>query len=346
MALVRKVGILNGGGDAPGLNAVIRGVVTRLSRESVEITAFLEGWKGIIENRTRPLKANDLQDIVRLGGTIIGSSRTNPWKSPQRDVPRLKETFRRHGLDGLIAIGGDDTLGVANRLWREEQLPVVGVPKTIDNDLSATDYTFGFDTAVNICIEAIDRLITTAESHRRIMIVEVMGRHAGHIAAQAGMGTAADVILVPERTMNLAQIVAALERARSRGRLYNLIVVAEGAQVEGATAVKAAPDDAFGHPTLGGIAERLAEMLKQALKYEVRTMTLGHLQRGGPPSAFDRDLGSRYGVKAAELALAGQWGQMAALRGSEVVAVGLGEAVGTLRTVPPAFLDTMELFFA
>jgi len=342
---IGRVGILNGGGDAPGLNAVIRGVVVRLAREDVETLAFMEGWRGIIENSTRVLKPGDVADIVRAGGTIIGTSRTNPHKNAARDVPKLVESFRKNKLDGLIAVGGDDTLGAANRLWLEEKLPVLGVPKTIDNDLCATDYTFGFDTAINVCAEAIDRLITTAESHRRIMIVEVMGRHAGHIAAHAGIATGADVVLVPERITPFSEIVAAIKRARASGRLYNLIVAAEGAEVGGETVVKDGVKlDAFGHETLGGIGARLAQMLRKELSYEVRTIALGHLQRGGAPSAFDRVLGTRYGVRAAEMALAGEWGWMPALRGNEIVSVSLAEAVGATKVVGPDLLALMDTF--
>ncbi len=343
----RRFGILNGGGDAPGLNAVIRGVVVRLAREGVETLAFLEGWRGIIENMTRTLKVGEVFDIVRMGGTIIGSSRTNPHKNADRDVPRLVENFRKNDLDGLIAVGGDDTLGAANRLWQEKRLPLLGVPKTIDNDLCATDYTFGFDTAVNVCVESIDRLITTTESHRRIMVVEVMGRHAGHIAAHAGMATAADVVLVPERKTDLRRIVEIIKRARAAGRNYNLIVAAEGAEISGETVIKEGVKlDAFGNVTLGGIAARLAGMLRKEFPaYEVRAMALGHLQRGGAPSAFDRVLGTRYGVRAAEMALAGEWGRMPALRGSEIVSVELAEAVGSTKTASEETLDIMELFF-
>jgi 6-phosphofructokinase 1 len=340
-----KVGILTGGGDCPGLNAVIRAVVRKITNGGGTCLGLLEGWRGLVEARTRPLSVLETDDIIARGGTILGSSRTNPYKQPA-DVARAVEHFGRLGLTALVAIGGDDTLGVASRLYTEKGLPLVGVPKTIDNDLSATDFTFGFDTAINIVMEAVDRLRTTAESHRRVMVVETMGRHAGWIACLSGIAVAADYILVPEVPVDLERMGAVLRRRREEGKTYGLVVVSEGAQLpeKGLVATEADIDE-FGHVQLGGIGEIIAGLIERRLGIETRHVTLGHLQRGGPPSAYDRVLATRFGIKAGELVLEGAFGQMAALKGNDIVAVPLREAVSATKRLDPRYYQEAKEFF-
>lgn len=324
-----RVGILTGGGDCPGLNAVIRAVVRKLHNSGSESVGILEGWRGLVENMTRPLTVAETDDIIARGGTILGSSRTNPFRKPEY-VRQVVENFRGLQLDAVVAIGGEDTLGVACKLFEQEQLPIVGVPKTIDNDLSATDYTFGFDTAINIVMEAVDRLRTTAESHRRVMVVETMGRHAGWIACLSGIAVAADYVLIPEQPIDFDHLCAVLQRRRAEGRLYSIVVVSEGAQFPEAGVITAEADiDEFGHVKLGGIGEVIAGMIERRLNVETRHVTLGHLQRGGPPSAYDRVLATRFGLRAAELVLEGRFGTMAALRGGNIDAVPLADAVAS-----------------
>jgi len=322
-----RLGILTGGGDCPGLNAVIRAVVRKIHNAGGSCLGIIEGWRGLVDDETRPLKVEETDDIIARGGTILGSSRTNPFRSPDH-VEKVVKHFRKHRLDALVAIGGEDTLGVAHRLFEKEALPVVGVPKTIDNDLSATDFTFGFDTAINIVMEAVDRLRTTAESHRRVMVVETMGRHAGWIACLSGIAVAADYILIPERPIQFDHLCSVLASRRKEGKPYNLVVVSEGAQFPEAGVVTSDADiDEFGHVKLGGIGEVIAGMIERRLDIETRHVTLGHLQRGGAPSAYDRVLATRFGIRAAELALQGRFGQMAALRGNETPSASLAEAV-------------------
>jgi 6-phosphofructokinase 1 len=340
-----KVGILTGGGDCPGLNAVIRAVVRTIHNAGGETVGLLEGWRGAIEGNSIPLHPRETDEIIARGGTILGSSRTNPYKKPEY-VQKLMQSFERLGLTALVAIGGDDTLGVANRLHNEQKLPCIGVPKTIDNDLGCTDFTFGFDTSINIVMEAVDRIRTTAESHRRVMVIETMGRHAGWIACFSGIATAADYILVPEVPVDLERMCDLLKKRRAAGKTYGLVIVSEGAQLpqEGLITQDAEIDE-FGHPKLGGIGETIADLIERRTGIETRVVTLGHLQRGGPPSAYDRVLGTRLGIHAAKLVIGEQYGRMVALRGLKIVDEPLAEAVGTLRTLDLEFMAEAEEFF-
>lgn len=337
---------MTGGGDCPGLNAVIRAVVRTTHNHGGQTLGLLEGWRGAIEGNCVELTPQETDGIIDRGGTILGSSRTNPYKNPD-DVQRLLATFRQLGLDALIAIGGDDTLGVASRLFSEHNLPTIGCPKTIDNDLSSTDVTFGFDTSINIVMEAVDRLRTTAESHRRIMVIETMGRHAGWIACYAGVATAADYILVPEVPADINRMIDILERRRREGKKYGIVVVSEGAQLaaEDGFITRDTEVDDFGHVKLGGIGEIVADIIEKRTGFETRCVTLGHLQRGGAPSAYDRVLGTRLGIHAARLAMRKEFGRMVALRGTNIVSVPLAEAVGEMRTLSEDFLDEAEEFF-
>ncbi len=339
-----RVGILTGGGDCPGLNAVIRAVVRKIHNAGGEAVGILEGWRGLVEDRTRPLTVEETDGIIGQGGTILFSSRTNPFKSPDK-VEKLRQVVRRHQFDAIVAIGGEDTLGVAHRLHREFDLPIVGVPKTIDNDLSATDFTFGFDTAINVVVEAVDRLRTTAESHRRIMIVETMGRHAGWIACLSGIAVGADYILVPEVPVNLDHLCEVLRRRREQGRPSSIVVVSEGVTVPEGTVVQQTQLDEFGHVRLGGIGAVLASLVENRLGIETRYVILGHLQRGGSPTAYDRVLATRFGIKAAELVLNGQFGQMAALRGTEIVPVPLAQAVAEIKKLDLRYYEEAQEWF-
>ncbi len=343
-ATVRQLGVLTGGGDCPGLNPVIRAVTRRAIQAGLSVIGIRNGWKGLIQGETMALDLQSVSGILPKGGTILGTSRTNPYKRPE-DVARLRETVTRLQLDALIAIGGEDTLGVAAKLAKEG-LRVVGVPKTIDNDLAMTDYTFGFDTAVNIAMEAIDRLHTTAESHHRIMVAEVMGRHAGWIATCAGIAGGADVILIPEEPIDLDAICALIKKRHARGKDFSIVVVAEGAQFkqEANVAIETKLDE-FGHVRLGGIGHVLGNLIEQRTGYETRVTVLGHLQRGGSPTAFDRILGTRFGIKAVELVLAGQFGSMVSLQGNKVLAVPIEQAIGSLKTVDPELYEIAKIFF-
>jgi 6-phosphofructokinase 1 len=343
--MAHKVGILTGGGDCPGLNAVIRAVVCKITNAGGSCLGFLEGWRGLIENKFRPLEVLETDGIIARGGTILGSSRTNPYKNPE-NVTRCIENFKKNGLTAFVAIGGDDTLGVASRLYNDHRLPMVGVPKTIDNDLSATDFTFGFDTAINIVMEAVDRLRTTAESHRRIMVIETMGRHAGWIACLSGIAVAADYILVPEVPADVDHMCAVLKRRREQGKMYGLVVVSEGAQLpEGGLVATEHLTDDFGHVKLGGIGEVIADLIEKRLKIETRHVTLGHLQRGGSPSAYDRVLATRFGIKAGELVLDGHYGYMAALKGNDITSVPLSEAVSATKRLDMRYYEEAREFF-
>ncbi|MFI7124139.1 6-phosphofructokinase [Nonomuraea sp. NPDC050153] len=339
-----RIGVLTGGGDCPGLNAVIRAVVRKgVSVYGHEFVGFRDGWRGPLEGDTMPLDIQAVRGILPRGGTILGSSRTNPIKI-QGGVDRIKENLAATGVDALIAIGGEDTLGVAKQLY-DRHVNVVGVPKTIDNDLSGTDYTFGFDTAVNIATEAIDRLHTTAESHHRALICEVMGRHAGWIALHAGMAGGANVILIPERPFDIDRVCEYVE-SRFRTRYSPIIVVAEGAHpVEGQMELQTGELDAFGHVRLGGIGERLAKEIEKRTGKEARTTVLGHIQRGGTPTAYDRVLATRFGLQAIDAAHEGDYGKMVALRGTDIVRVGLDEATAELKTVPVSRYSEAEVFF-
>jgi 6-phosphofructokinase 1 len=339
-----RIGVLTGGGDCPGLNAVIRAVVRKgVETYGHEFVGFRDGWRGPLDGDYGPLGVADVRGILPRGGTILGSSRTNPFKV-EGGVDRIKASLASAGVDALIAIGGEDTLGVASRLY-DEGVHVVGVPKTIDNDLNATDYTFGFDTAVNIAMEAIDRLHTTAESHHRVLIVEVMGRHAGWIALHAGLAGGANVILIPERPFDVAQVCAYIEH-RYQTHYAPIVVVAEGATpVEGTMAVKEGELDAFGHVRLSGIGQRLEEEIHARTGKEARATVLGHIQRGGTPTAYDRVLATRFGLHAIDAAHEGDWGVMTALQGTRIVRVPLAEATKELKLVTPELYAEAEVFF-
>jgi ATP-dependent phosphofructokinase / diphosphate-dependent phosphofructokinase len=341
---IMRIGMLTGGGDCPGLNAVIRAVVRKgITTYGHEIMGFKDGWRGPLEGDTRPLGIAEVRGILPRGGTILGSSRTNPFKI-EGGVERIKANLAELGIDVLIAIGGEDTLGVATKL-DELGVQVVGVPKTIDNDLGATDYTFGFDTAVNIAMEAIDRLHTTAESHQRTLVVEVMGRHAGWIALHAGLAGGANAILIPERKFDVEQVAAYVEK-RFQTHYSPIVVVAEGAApLDGQMKLHNQELDAFGHVRLGGIGQWLAEELEARTGKEARAVVLGHTQRGGTPTAFDRILATRLGLHAIDAAHEHDFGKMVALRGTDIVRVPLVEATRELKTVPTERYTEAEVFF-
>jgi len=341
---MKRVGVLTGGGDCPGLNSVIRAVVRYADKEGYKVIGVKNGWKGMIENDTMDIDTDSVSGILPKGGTILGTSRTNPYKT-EGQVEKVKANFKKMGLEALIAIGGEDTLGVASKLCKEG-LNIVGAPKTIDNDLSGTDVTFGFDTAINIATEAIDRLHTTAESHRRVMVVEVMGRHAGWIAVEAGLAGGADVILIPEVPIDIEEVCKLLKKRHARGKSFSIVVVAEGAKFKKGKLIKQEEKlDAFGHIRLGGIGHRLCEEIEKRAKIETRVTVLGHLQRGGTPTAFDRVLGTRFGIKAMELVLNKDYGKMAALVGTRVTAVPLEKAVSKLKTVDMELYNMAKIFF-
>jgi phosphofructokinase-like protein len=339
-----RIGVLTGGGDCPGLNAVIRAIVRKgVGENGHDFVGYRDGWRGPLEGESRPLGVPEVRGILPRGGTILGSSRTNPLKEDD-GLERVKKTLSDDGVDGLIAIGGEDTLGVATSLG-EQGVKVVGVPKTIDNDLGATDYTFGFDTAVNIAMEAVDRLHTTAESHHRVLIVEVMGRHAGWIALHAGIAGGANVILIPEEKFSIERVCEYIE-ARFEQQYAPILVVAEGAEPEGGIPTgDGAPTDAFGHVRLGGIAHWLEGEIEERTGREARATVLGHVQRGGTPTAFDRVLATRFGLAAIDAVDAGEWGKMTALRGTEIEMVALADATAELKTVPEHFYRGAEVFF-
>ncbi|MDX2817620.1 6-phosphofructokinase [Streptomyces sp. PA03-5A] len=340
-----RVGVLTGGGDCPGLNAVIRAIVRKGVQEyGYEFTGFRDGWHGPLEGDTVPLDIPAVRGILPRGGTILGSSRTNPLKA-ENGVRRVKENLAKYEVDALIAIGGEDTLGVATALSDEYGVPCVGVPKTIDNDLAATDYTFGFDTAVNIATEAIDRLHTTAESHMRVLVVEVMGRHAGWIALHSGLAGGANAILIPEQRFDVDQVCAWVE-SRFKIRYAPIVVVAEGAMPkDGEMVLKDQSLDSFGHVRLSGVGEWLAKEIERRTGKEARTTVLGHIQRGGTPSAFDRWLATRFGLHAIDAVRDQDWGKMVALRGTDIVRVPLRDATAQLKTVDPRLYTEAAVFF-
>ncbi|MGH3131577.1 MAG: 6-phosphofructokinase [Gaiellaceae bacterium] len=343
-----RVGILTGGGDCPGLNAVIRAVARRSLDRGSEVVGVRDGWRGLVEGRFEALGPREISGILPRGGTIIGTTRTNPY-SLDGGVERVLANFEQERLEALVAIGGEDTLGVAARLYEEHDLPVVGVPKTIDNDLAATDYTFGFDTAVWIATEAIDRLHTTAESHNRVMVVEVMGRHTGWIAVMSGIAGGADVILIPEQPITVESACEEIRRRHRRGKDFSIVVVSEGYELTYESGERRAVDqggeDAFGHVRLGGVGDALAREIEERTSYETRVTVLGHVQRGGSPTPRDRVLATRYGLKAADLVNEGNFGRMAALHGDSIVDVSLKEATAELKTVPPAWYEVAKAFF-
>jgi 6-phosphofructokinase 1 len=342
-----RIGVLTGGGDCPGLNAVIRAVVRKGLQDGHTLFGYTYGWAGVLSGDGEELTAQRTAGILPRGGTILGSSRTNPFKKDGGGVEAVRAGMAAQGVDVLVPIGGEDTLGVAARL-AEAGVPVVGVPKTIDNDLKGTDYTFGFQTAVQIATDAVDRLHTTAESHNRVMVLEVMGRHAGFIAAHAGMAGGGDVILVPERPFDIEAVCDHIRRRHANGRTFSIVVVSEGATPrEGtlSTTGEAGKLDAFGHERLGGIAVTLESEIEERTGYETRMTILGHVQRGGTPTAFDRVLATRFGVAAAEAVTAGESGRMVALRGTDIITVPIAEALGDPKTLDDKFFADAAVFF-
>jgi 6-phosphofructokinase 1 len=340
-----RIGVLTGGGDCPGLNAVIRAVVRKaIDAYGDELVGFRDGWRGVLDDAFVELTIESTRGILPRGGTILGSSRTNPYKR-EDGVAMVGETLASHQLDGLIAIGGEDTLGAASRLYGDG-VSVIGVPKTIDNDLGATDVTFGFDTALQVASEAIDRLHTTAESHNRILVVEVMGRNAGWIALHSGLAGGADVILIPEIPFDIDEVCGLIRRRHARGRYFSIVVAAEGAvPKEGTMAVSEGQVDEFGHPRLGGIGHRLEREIEARTGFETRATVLGHVQRGGTPTAFDRVLATRLGLAAIDAAHDGEWGMMTAIHATEIRLVALSEAVAEVRRVPVAEYERYGVLF-
>jgi len=340
-----KIGMLTGGGDCPGLNAVIRAVVRKGSfHYGDEFIGFVEGWRGLLEDKTMPLDLSTVGGILPRGGTILRTSRTNPAKHSD-GLQRCAENLKKHGCDSLIAIGGDDTLSVAQKLFANG-VKVVGVPKTIDNDLAGTDFTFGFDTAVNVATGAIDRVHTTAEAHNRVIVVEVMGRDSGWIACYSGIAGGADVILIPEVPFDIDEVAELIRQRHARGRYFSIVVAAEGAKFaggqemhEGAPVLQDVGRDEFGHLRLGGIGSVLAREIEKRTGFETRSVVLGHIQRGGTPSAFDRVLATRYGLGAIDMVHRGEFGQMAALRGNKIVSIPLADAISSNRKVDAEILN-------
>ncbi len=344
--MIKKIAVLTGGGDCPGLNAAIRAVVKKALQYDWVVYGIKNGWKGLIEGDIEPLTGYSVSGILPKGGTILGTSRTNPFKDKE-DLQKLLDNIKKFGIDAIVAIGGEDTLGVASKLYNEEGVPVVGIPKTIDNDLSGTDYTIGFDTAISIVTDAIDRLHTTAESHHRVMVLEVMGRHAGWIATIAGIAGGADAILIPEKPFDIEEVVNYLEQRRKKGKTFSIIVVAEGAMPKDTKmlSIQDTEKDEFGHVRLGGIGNRLAKELEKRLGLETRVTVLGHVQRGGTPTAYDRVLATRCGIAAIELIKNGEFGKMTALHGDKIVPIKLEEAVAKLKTVDMELYKIAEVFF-
>ncbi len=346
MSKIERVGLLTGGGDCPGLNAVIRAIVVRgIRKYNYKMIGILNGWAGLLDYEWTTLTRENVSGIVHRGGTILGTSRTNPIKTDEtRDLTITN--YKKLRLDALISIGGDDTLGAASKLC-DEGLNIIGIPKTIDNDVGGTDFTFGFDTAVGIATEAIDRLHTTAEAHHRVIVVEVMGRHAGWIATYSGLAGGADMILIPEQPFDLDDVVQSVNARRERGKTFSIIVIAEGAYPKDKKELYLQSDkvDEYGHVHLGGVGNNLARDLEKMTGMDVRTTILGHIQRGGTPTAFDRVLGTRYGICAVDMVAEQQWGMMAALRGFDVKPVPLSESVHTNKTIPMEIYDVAKNFF-
>lgn len=342
--MMKRVAVLTGGGDVPGLNAAIRAVVRRAEEKRLEVLGVRDGWRGLIDGDTFPLSRDAVSGILPKGGTMLGTSRTNPAKAPDGMI-RIKATLASHHIDGLVAIGGDDTLGAAYLLNRDG-VPVVGVPKTMDNDVRGTDVTIGFDTAVNTVMESLDRLHSTAEAHHRIMVVEVMGRDAGWVATVAGLAGGADVVLVPEVRFDLDEVCATLRKRRAAGRLFGIVVVAEGVTLKDTKGqvVQDAPVDAFGHARLGGIGALLAGEIERRLEWETRATSLGHVQRGGAPTAADRVLATRFGIAAVDELVSGRTGVMVALRGTLIVTVPLDEVAKGPRSLDPDLFAATRLF--
>ncbi len=343
-----RVGILTGGGDAPGLNQVIRGAVYRgVKKYGFEFFGIPDGWKGLLAGESFPLAIDDVRELAAEGGSILGSSRTNPFKK-ENGGQICRDNFDKMGLDAIIALGGEDTMGVAYRLFKEYDIPTVGAPKTIDNDLPGTDQCFGFDTAVNRVMEAFDRLKTTARSHHRIIVVEVMGRHAGWMTLVGGVAGGADIILLPEEPFDLDEVAEKLKKLREQGRSFALVAASEGAKLkftEGTDMItQDAELDEFGHVRLGGIGKVLAKELQRRTDWEARHVVLGHLQRGGAPSAFDRWFASRLGIAAADQIANKNFGVMVVLKGFDIVPVSLEEAAKGIRTVPEELIEVAKVF--
>jgi 6-phosphofructokinase 1 len=341
-----KIGILTGGGDCPGLNAAIRAVVRRAVRDGTDVLGIKNGWLGLVENDVVPLTREAISGILPRGGTILGTSRYNPLQDSQA-IERLLENWRRHELAAVVVVGGEGTLSAAYDLWREHHCSVVAIPKTIDNDISGTDYTFGFDTAVTVVTDAVDRLHTTAESHHRVMVVEVMGRHTGWIACVGGIAGGADVILVPEHPFRLSRVCELLERRKNDGRPFSIVVVAEDAHPapEEDFLSEETKEQLYRHDRLGGIGSVLAYEIERCTGIEARVTKLGYVQRGGTPTPFDRVLATRFGVKAYEMVLSGEWGRMAALRGNKITSVPLQEAVSGIKLLDEDYYKIAEVFF-
>jgi ATP-dependent phosphofructokinase / diphosphate-dependent phosphofructokinase len=345
MAFMARIGVLTGGGDCPGLNAVIRAVVRKgVERYGDVIIGFRNGYQGILEGSMKELTPESARGILHRGGTILGTSRINPFRV-EGGMDLLRENMEAYRIEGLIAIGGEGTLGAAAKL-AAEGVSVVGVPKTIDNDLAVTDYTFGFDTAVQVATDAIDRLHTTAESHNRVMVLEVMGRNAGWIGLYSGLAGGADVILIPEHPFDIDQVCNHVRRRHGRGHLFSIVVVSEGATpIEGSLEIREYERDEYGWPKLGGISNLIAEQIEQRTGFETRVTILGHVQRGGSPTAFDRVLATRFGVAAIDLASTGAWGRMVALRGPRIEDCPLDDAVADIKRVPDELYEVAEVFF-
>ncbi len=349
---MKKVGVLTGGGDCPGLNATIRAVVRKgITEYKYEMCGIMAGWKGLIEGNIEVFDMRNVSGILHKGGTIIGTSRTNPFREDNKGDPeRILENIKKFNLDAIVAIGGEDTQGVAFKL-SEMGVNVVGVPKTIDNDLPGTDYTFGFDTAVNIAVEAIDRIHTTAESHNRVMVVEVMGRHAGWIATFAGIAGGADLILIPEKPIVMEDVYTTIKKRHSRGKNFSIVVVSEGIKLPAEDkedeehVLQSTKKDSFGHVMLGGVGSILANMIEKETGFESRCTVLGHIQRGGTPTAFDRILSTRFGIAAIDLVHKGEFGKIVALKGNEIKSIDLKEVMGHFKLVDDYWYDLAKVFF-
>jgi phosphofructokinase-like protein len=344
-SVTARIGVLTGGGDCPGLNAVIRALVRRADDFNLLCYGFRNGWQGVLDAAAEPLTIHSTRGILHRGGTILGTSRVNPVAA-DNGVERIRDALEVHRLDGLIVIGGEGTLSAATALWEEHRIPIVGVPKTIDNDLGGTQFTVGFSTALDVATEAVDRLHSTAESHNRVILLEVMGRHVGWIATYAGIAGGADAILIPEQPFDIARICRHLKHRHGTGRTFSIVVVAEGAvPAPGTIGLPDYDKDEFGRPILGGLATWLGPIIEDMTGFSTRVTILGHVQRGGSPNAFDRVLGSNFGVLAADLARTGTWGKMTAMHGNAVVPVELCEATATLKTVPREMYEVAEVFF-
>ena len=340
-----RIGVLTGGGDAPGLNAAVKAIVNRADDYGFEVIGIKRGWAGLLEAESEPLNIHKVEELSAEGGIMLYTSRTNPAKMPN-GIQCCLANVKQFGLDALIAIGGDDTLGVAEKLY-EAGAPVVGVPKTIDNDLSATDYSIGFLTAVSIATEAIDKLRTTARAHQRVFVVEVMGRYTGWIALYAGLAAGAHLILIPEIPFSLKDVYTLLKKRKALGKVFSIIVVAEGARPkeEGSLVVKNPEKDQFGHAQLGGIGQVLEKLIELETGLETRSVVLGHLQRGGPPNAFDRFLASSLGIEAVELVKKQKWGYIPVIKGTEIVPVRIKEVIAKSKRVPPELYEMAKTFF-